>query len=62
MFMVIRDSRYFQNICNHLQIFVLSQPDDHSPNLLCSETSKSEWVGIVVLLMTCIQEMLFKSQ
>jgi hypothetical protein len=37
---------------------VLLQPDDHSSNLYCSKTSKSEWVGVVVLLKTCIQEML----
>jgi hypothetical protein len=58
VFVVIRAGIYVQNVYNHLQICVLSLPDDHSPNLHCSKTSKSEWVGVVVLPKTCIQEML----
>jgi hypothetical protein len=32
--------------------------DDHSSYCHFSKTTKTEWVGLVVLLKTCIQEML----
>jgi hypothetical protein len=36
----------------------LHSVDDHSSYCYFSKTTKTEWVGVVVLLKTCIQEML----